>query len=466
MDQTRAIWHSNAVRAAVQSGNLGAIVRAVRRANQLTLADLAQRCGYSTATLSRMERGKQPLRDVGVLRSLAEALHIPATLLGLADTPPRSVQTRRPVAMVGVILPPEEETDPMRRRTLLTGLTTLAGTAALGTSLPPSSLPSSSAAATADPIRALEDALLAPATGGIPANLPRLRAQLAATQSVFQQGRYTDVAARLLHLLPTAHATRHDLASSADTCAADRQLAELYTLTAELMVKLGNDPLAWTTADRAMQAAHGTDDVLTRATASRTWAVVLRRADRAQTAQHLVVDTATALQPDLHRSPEHLSVYGSLLSTAAYTAAVDGDRDTARTLIGEAVDTAARLGVDANHRFTAFGPTGVGLYQVSIARVLGDSGAAIEAARRIDPRAIPVIERRARYWSDIARSFHQWGKHEQCYRALLAAEHASPDEVRYRKPIQHITTSLLRHPTAKTLPGLNAFARRTGALSR
>lgn len=192
---------------------------------------------------------------------------------------------------------------------------------------------------------------------------------------------------------------------------------------------------------------------------------MLRRAGHADTAQRLVTDTAAALQPDLNRGPEHLSVYGSLLSTAAYTAAVDGDRDTARTLIGEAVEAATRLGTDGNHRFTAFGPTGVGLYRISIARVLGDYGTAIEAAQRINPTGIPLVERRARYWSDIARSFHEWNKPEQCYRALLAAEHASPDEVRYRKPIQKITTDLLQQATAHTLPGLRAFAARTGTLA-
>ena len=87
-----------------------------------------------------------------------------------------------------------------------------------------------------------------------------------------------------------------------------------------------------------------------------------------------------------------------------------------------------------------------------------------EAARRIDPTAIPLAERRARYWSDVARSFAQWGRHEQCYRALLAAERAAPDEVRYRKPVHEITTSLLRHPTAHTMPGLRAFASRVGTL--
>jgi transcriptional regulator with XRE-family HTH domain len=457
MDPNRVTWQTDAVRAAVESGDLGAIVRSVRRANQLTLADLAQRCGYSTSSLSRMERGKQPLGDVRVLRMLAAALRIPPSVLGLADTPRRSVRTPRPVARVAAVPVPDEETDPMRRRTLLAGLTSLAGTAVLGVTPQPQ--------ATAISLEALQHALLAPPnTAGVPVAVPRLRQHVAAARSVFQLGRYTDVAGRLPGLLSTAMATRADSSTSEHIAVANGLLAELHTLASELMVKLGDDQLAWTTADRALQAAYSAENVLTQASARRAWAIVLRRTGHAATAQRLVVDTAAALQPDLHRGPEYLSVYGSLLSTAAYTAAVDGDRDSAHTLIGEAVEAAARLGADSNHRFTAFGPTGVELYRISIARVLGDYGTAIEAARRIKPAAIPLAERRARYWSDVARAYHAWGKPEQCYRALLAAEHSSPDEVRYRRPIQQITTSLLQHPTAHTLPGLGAFAARTGTL--
>ncbi|HEX5407771.1 MAG TPA: helix-turn-helix transcriptional regulator [Pseudonocardiaceae bacterium] len=455
MDAGRSIWQTDAVRAARESGDLGAVVRCIRQANHLTLAELAQRCGYSAATISRLERGKQPLSDVRVLRVFAQALRIPPHVLGLVDTPPRTVQARQLTTMVGTTLVPDEETDPMRRRTLLAGLTGLAGSALVGTSM--------SQLSPGDAVSALESALLgSPLTDGVPVTLPRLRDEVAATRAVFQHGHYAEVATRLPGLLSTAMATRAE-SSSLDVASVDGQLAGLYTLASELMIKLGQDQLAWTTADRALQAAYGSGDVLNQAVARRAWAIVLRRTGRAETAQRLVIDTAADLQADLHRGPEYLSVYGSLLSTAAYTAAVDGDRDTARTLIGEAVEAADRLGADGNHRFTAFGPTGVGLYRVSIARVLGDSGTAIEVARRINPAAIPVTERRARYWSDVARSFHQWGKHEQCYRALLAAEQAAPDEVRYRKPIQQITTSMLRSPSAQTLPGLHAFARRTGA---
>ncbi|WP_410618598.1 hypothetical protein [Amycolatopsis sp. cmx-8-4] len=349
-------------------------------------------------------------------------------------------------------MPMLEEDDPMRRRTLLAGVGGLAGSALFG---------AQPAFGSADPIRSLESALLNPpiANAGA-ASLPELAQAVARTRSVFQQAKYADLAALIPQVLARAMATRAQSRSAEDVAVVNRHLAELYTLTTELMIKVGNDRLAWTSADRALQAADAGGDVLTQATTRRTWGIVLRRSGRAETARQLVVDAAAALQPELHRGADHLSVYGSLLETGAYTAAVDGDRDTAKTLILEAADAARH--VSAGPHATAFNPTAVGLYQISIARVLGDSGAAIEHARRIDPAAIPVVERRARYYSDVARAFHQWGKPEQCYRALLAAEHASPDEVRYRKTIHRITESLIRHPNARNLPGLPAFARRTG----
>src|SRR5262249_27429500 len=182
-------------------------------------------------------------------------------LLGLADTPQRSVPAPQRVGRVGTILAPDEETDPMRRRTLLAGLTSLTGTAALGAS--PRSL------ATGNPVSALENALLdPPGSGGIPVAVPRLRQDVAAVRSVFQHGRYTEVATRLPGLLSTTMATRAAGASTGDIATANGLLADLYTLAAELTVKLGNDQLAWTTADRALQAAYSTDDILTQAAAS------------------------------------------------------------------------------------------------------------------------------------------------------------------------------------------------------
>ncbi|WP_233224014.1 hypothetical protein [Amycolatopsis sp. CA-128772] len=345
-----------------------------------------------------------------------------------------------------------EEDDPMRRRTLLAGAGGLTAGALVG---------AGPVYAATDPIRALGAALLNPPMAKAePISLDELRRAVAVARSVFQQAKYGEVAALMPQVLARAMATRAELNSTDGVAAANRHLAELYALTSELMIKVSNDRLAWTAADRALQAADASGDALTQATTRRSWGIVLRRSGQAETARQLVLDTAAALQPGLHRAPDYLSVYGTLLETGAYTAAVDGDRDTAKALIAEASNAAAR--VTAGPSATAFNPTAVDLYQVSIARVLGDSGTAIEYARRIDPLAIPVVERRARFYSDVARAFHQWGKPEPCYRALLAAEHASPDEVRYRPAIHRITESLIRHPNARNLPGLTAFARRTG----
>ena len=155
-------------------------------------------------------------------------------------------------------------------------------------------------------------------------------------------------------------------------------------------------------------------------------------------------------------------MYGTLLEVAAYTAAVDGNHGAAAEYLGEATVTADRLGHDANHRFTAFGPSGVILYQVSVAQVIGDCGAAIEHARKLRPAMIPTAERQGRYWIDVARAYHQWGKPEPCYRALLFAERAAPAEVSYRPPVHRMTKDLLRADRRRSLPGLRSFAHRIG----
>lgn len=183
--------------------------------------------------------------------------------------------------------------------------------------------PSSSVAAAGDSVGAFESVLLDPPIAtAILVPLPDLRRDVTVARSVFQRGRYTEVATRLPELVSTAMATRAELTTSEDIGAASGQLAEIYMLASELMVKLGHDHLAWTTADRSLQAAYESGDLLTQATARRAWGIALRRAGRVEIAQRLVVDTAAALQPELGRGPEYLSVYGSLLSTAAYTAAV------------------------------------------------------------------------------------------------------------------------------------------------
>lgn len=65
---------------------LGAIVRAARIAQGMTLAELGTRTGYSAGQVSRFERGIAALTDIAVLRRFAGALELAPEILGLASS--------------------------------------------------------------------------------------------------------------------------------------------------------------------------------------------------------------------------------------------------------------------------------------------------------------------------------------------------------------------------------------------
>jgi transcriptional regulator with XRE-family HTH domain len=73
-----------AAAAKVTGRRLGAIVRGIRTARGMTLAELGRYTGYSAAQVSRFERGIAPLTDIAVLRRFARALEIAPEILGLA----------------------------------------------------------------------------------------------------------------------------------------------------------------------------------------------------------------------------------------------------------------------------------------------------------------------------------------------------------------------------------------------
>lgn len=343
----------------------------------------------------------------------------------------------------------------MRRRELLATLTGAATGAVLGS-------PADAHASARPSLSGLEDLLLHRIHGQALAVDPT-PATVAATVNVsredFSACRYDTLACAL----PARIALAQALGTHGHPEQAVSAVAELYTTATRLCIKLGEDGLAGVTADRALTAALGGADALTVAEAHRMVSSAWRRQGHHARATDVAVTAAQELAVDRTTdATERLSVQGNLYATAAYTAAKRGDRHTAQALITEAEAAAAQLGHDALLRGTAFGPSQVLLHQVSISHLLGDAGQAIEHARRIDPAALPTAERQARYWIDVARAFDQWAKPDRCYRALLAAEHAAPQEVR-RSSVRAMAASLIRHD--RTLPGVRAFVHRVGALT-
>nr|WP_223183973.1 MULTISPECIES: XRE family transcriptional regulator [unclassified Streptomyces] len=236
-----------------------------------------------------------------------------------------------------------------------------------------------------------------------------------------------------------------------------RNVARLYSVAVRLCIKIGTDHLVSVTADRALTAARQGGDPLITAEAQRMVSSAWRRQGSLARATGIVVDAAEELLADT-TAPEaaRLAVRADLYATAAYTAAKSGDRSAAHALIKEAADSSAAAGRASGQ---VDGLPGVALHQLSVHYELGDSGKAIELAATIDPAALPTTERQARFFTDVARAFDQWGKPAHCYRALLAAEEVAPQEIR-RGAVRDLATGLLRHD--RTLPGIRAFAERAG----
>ena len=434
-------WTANpAVQRAVQARDHATILRFSRIAAGLTLEQLGAAGGYSMSTLSRLESGRRLVRDVAELRTLADLYDVPVEMFGLAS-PAESVTGSNLATTV------DGEGDSVHRRDFL------AGAAAVGAAAAFPATPAS-----AEPIgNTIEDVLFGRFTAE-PLSGRQLAAQIAAARADYRAARYTRLARRLPKLLAQSAASR-SAAGVGDQAAASRRLAEAYAVATQLLIKLHDNGMAFATADRASQAATGGDDPLILAESRRLAATVLRRFDHRDSAQKLVLDAAEQLRTSTaDAGPAFQAMYGRLLAAAAYTAAIRDDRDTAWTLLTEAERPARAAGTSA--RFNA---TELAVYRIGVARKLGDYGAAVDYARRIDPRSIIDAERRARYWEDTALALQGRGRHADAFDTLRAAERDVPEEVRYRPWSQQLTRDLLSAPAGYSLSGVRDFATRIGA---
>jgi len=242
--------------------------------------------------------------------------------------------------------------------------------------------------------------------------------------------------------------------------------ADAYHVAASVLLKLDDHGLAWLAADRSMRAATLSQDPLTVGSSARIITHALMADGHYGAASTTAGDYAQRLAAEMpDPTPDSLSVYGSLLLRGAIAAAQAEDRDGSLTLHHEAGQAGSRLGSDYNHRWTAFGPANVLLHRVNIAVCLGDAGAAISHARKVNLDHLTVTERKASFFVDTARAFSQWGKHEKALHALRAAEELAPQEVRSRPAVRRLISDLLATAPPTVRPHLSEFAARIGTLA-
>ncbi|MGH3925438.1 MAG: hypothetical protein ACRDTT_21710, partial [Pseudonocardiaceae bacterium] len=266
--------------------------------------------------------------------SFAEVFSIPLGLFGLACARAESSLTGAASpssasldATVSGKTAWEGGDDSVRRRRALTGLVGVTGATLLG-------IPDHAGGRDDSMLRLLSSA---PAATAAHLSVQELRGALAAARSLFQRCRYADLADTLPDLILTTQLSREE--------AVDHQyeelsalLADAYSLASELCTRLHDYPLAWVTADRARFAAQASGHAVSVAEAARMASIAMRKHGHHDAAITLLTTTALNLsaatgspQPDL------LGTYGSLLCTAAYTAAQHGSRTHALELISASV---------------------------------------------------------------------------------------------------------------------------------
>lgn len=306
--------------------------------------------------------------------------------------------------------------------------------------------------------RQISPFLAATPTTEIP-TVSQLHAQVAQVWDAYQASRYGYVIAQLPGLIATAQAATigHD---------GDEQLRSFallglaYQAAATLLTKLGEADLAWIAAERGLQAAQRSGETVVIGSLFRSVTHALLSTGRFAEAKQLTDATAAFLQPGLaDATPEYLSAYGTLFLAGAMAAARDEDRATVRAYLAEADETAQRLGRDANHLWTAFGPTNVVIHRVATAMDLGDVQVAIDLGPRVDTSAMPT-ERRVRHAMETARALSAWNRTDEALAVLLDAEQTAPEQVRHHAISRQLVQTWIRRGRGKPSYQLAALAHR------
>ncbi|MFF8359519.1 helix-turn-helix domain-containing protein [Streptomyces chartreusis] len=271
--------------------------------------------------------------------------------------------------------------------------------------------------------------LLGLPTEGEPTQLEELRSNVAEVMDAYQASRY-GFATRRLPLLLTDALIAAQAYEGTDREQANELLALTYQSAAMVLGKVGEVDLAWIAADRGLGAAQQSGNPAVTGSLFRSVAHCLLTTGRFDAAVQLVGDAADYLRPGLTgASPDFLSIYGTLFLAGSMAGARADDRSTVREFLAEADQAARQLGRDANHMWTAFGPTNVDIHRVATAGEMGDMQVAIDLGPQIDTSSLPT-ERRTRHNIEVARALSAHNRIDDALAMILEAESWAPEQVR------------------------------------
>ncbi|MEU5543564.1 helix-turn-helix transcriptional regulator [Streptomyces sioyaensis] len=285
--------------------------------------------------------------------------------------------------------------------------------------------------------------LLSTAADGAPPTLTALRSDVGEIWDAYQDSRF-GLAARQLPLVLSDALLSARAYAGREREEANGLLALTYQGAAMVLGKLGENELAWIAADRGLAAAQQCGSDVITGSLFRSVTHCLLSTGRYETAVSLVNDAAGVLEPGLAAaSPAFMSVYGTLFLTGSMAAARAEDRATTQAFLREAQTVAARLGGDANHMWTAFGPTNVAIHRVATASELGDVQVAVDLGPQIDTSGLPA-ERRVRHSLEVARALSSWNRTDEALATVLEAERIAPEQVRHHYMSRELVLGWIR----------------------
>ncbi|MFF9406376.1 helix-turn-helix domain-containing protein [Streptomyces anandii] len=301
--------------------------------------------------------------------------------------------------------------------------------------------------------------LLGLPTEGNPTPLDELRNGVAEVLDAYQDSRYGFATHRLPLVLADAFIAAQAYEGT-ELERANELLAMTYQSAAMVLGKVGEVDLAWIAADRGLGAAQQSGNPAVTGSLFRSVAHCLLSTGRFEAAVQLVGDAADYLRPELRdASPDLLSIYGTLFLAGSMAAARSDDRSTVREFLAEADQAARRLGRDANHMWTAFGPTNVAIHRVATAAELGDMQVAADLGPQIDTSNLPT-ERRTRHNIEVARALSAHNRIDDALAMILEAESWAPEQVRSHYLARELVLTWVRNHRERPSQAMAALADR------
>ncbi|ABW10970.1 transcriptional regulator, XRE family [Parafrankia sp. EAN1pec] len=373
---------------------LGDRVAQVRVRRSMTQAELAERADVSVDLVTKLEQGQRDGIRITTLHSLARALEVPTATFFKVE--------------VETAMSDSEALMPLRRL-LLPG-------------------PSGS--------RAEEPAL----------GLRPLRDRLVALTQDYHHARYSQA-------VRTAPALIEDITAASalhqgeDQEAAYRLLSHAYIMAASVLIQLGGEDLACEAIRRSMEAADSAGDQILRASGVVYYRWAFIRQGRFDDAERVAVEMAAEIEPSIMRStPEHLGVWGRLMTGASAAAARNNRPETASELLSYARSSAARIvdgKMDYAKYWAAFGPSQVDAIEVENAMTQGDAPRALQLAGSVHRTENMPLSNWTRHLLAVAEAQTATRDYPNAIRTVQEARTLTPEWLREQRLAGKVVRDLL-----------------------